>query len=258
MSKSKNYSIGEFSEKTSTSIRTLHYYDDIGLLRAEKHPRSGHRIYTDQDVLTLQKVICLKFLGYSLDEIGVLINKSSFDLSLNETLLMQKKTMEEQKENLETALRAIGRIMTLLEDEGEVDSAILMSLINNLQTEKEQRLLLRQHMPKEVVDQLFDKPEEELVALDKEFINLCKKVKRLMGKPVHDPEVQELVFTHIKSSLDFVGEDAMRELGGLEMTKAEELENKFPSPLTKEEEEWLQQAMEYYMTQNDMHDPDAK
>lgn len=107
MSKSKNYSIGEFSEKTGTSIRTLHYYDEIGLLRAEKHPSSGHRIYTDQDVLTLQKIICLKSLGYSLDEIGVLINKSSFDLSLNETLQMQKKMLEEQKENLETSLRAI-------------------------------------------------------------------------------------------------------------------------------------------------------
>lgn len=148
--------------------------------------------------------------------------------------------------------------MTLLEDEGEVDSAILMSLINNLQTEKEQRLLLQQHMSKEVVDQLFNKPEEELVALDKEYIELCKKVKQLMGKPVHDPDVQELVFTHIKSSLDFVGEDTMRELGRLEITKAEQLENKFPSPFTKEEEEWLQQAMVYYMTHHEMPDPDEK
>lgn len=69
MSNNRTYSIGEFSTRTGTSIRTLHYYDEIGLLKAEKHPRSGHRQYTAQDVLTLQKIVGFKFSGYNLEQI---------------------------------------------------------------------------------------------------------------------------------------------------------------------------------------------
>ncbi|MBB6282526.1 DNA-binding transcriptional MerR regulator [Geobacillus subterraneus] len=63
------YSIGEFAKKTGTTVRTLRYYDEIGLLSPQKHPHSGRRMYTDEDVLTLQKIVSLKFLGYSLGQI---------------------------------------------------------------------------------------------------------------------------------------------------------------------------------------------
>lgn len=52
-----------------SSIQTLHFYDEIELFQPEKHPNSGHRQYTNQDVLTEQKIVSLKFLGYSLNQI---------------------------------------------------------------------------------------------------------------------------------------------------------------------------------------------
>ncbi|MBY0599115.1 MerR family transcriptional regulator [Bacillus bingmayongensis] len=254
MSKSENYSIGEFSKRTGTSIRTLHYYDEIGLLTPEKHFSSRHRIYKNKDILTLQKIVSLKFLGYSLDEIRVMINMASFNVSLKETLQSQKQAFEEKKEHIETSLKAINRTITLLEDEGQVDSAILMSLIRNIQKEREQRLWLEEYMDKEVVDRLYDKSEEEMVALDKEFIQLSKEVKRLFGKPVHDPEVQKLVDQHMKATLTYVGEEAVYSLNELENME-DQYENMIPSPYTKEEEEWLKRAMEYYMIQNGMYSP---
>ncbi|MGR3779201.1 MerR family transcriptional regulator [Bacillus paramycoides] len=255
MSNNKNYSIGEFSAKTGTSIRTLHYYDEIGLLKAEKQPSSGHRQYNDQDVLTLQKIVSFKFLGYSLEQIGKMMKESSFNSNLNDTLQKQKKAFEQKKEQIETTLNAINRTIELIADEGEVDSPVLMSLINSMQIEKDQRLWAEQHISKDMADQLFNKPKEELVALDKEFIQLSKEVKRLMGKSVHDPEVQELVDKHMKATLEFVGEEAIYAIQDLEDLEKEKLENMFSSPYTKEEEEWLNQAMEYYMIQNGMYTP---
>src|SRR5699024_11617022 len=79
MESQKLFSIGEFSTKTGISIRNLRYYDEIGLLVPEKHPASGHRMYQDEDVSTLQKILSLKFLGYSLDEISELLHRSSLD-----------------------------------------------------------------------------------------------------------------------------------------------------------------------------------
>lgn len=64
----ESFAIGEISAKSGISIRTLHYYDEIGLLKPEKHPISGHRIYKNQDIITLQKITSLKFLGYSLEK----------------------------------------------------------------------------------------------------------------------------------------------------------------------------------------------
>ena len=45
MSKKEGYSIGEFSKRTGISIRTLQYYDELGLLKPEKNISSGHRVY---------------------------------------------------------------------------------------------------------------------------------------------------------------------------------------------------------------------
>lgn len=63
MKKETEYNIGDFSEKTGISIRTLHYYDEIGLLSPNKASHSGHRIYVIQDIITLQKIVSIKSLG---------------------------------------------------------------------------------------------------------------------------------------------------------------------------------------------------
>ncbi|WP_449536852.1 MerR family transcriptional regulator [Ferdinandcohnia sp. Marseille-Q9671] len=258
------YSIGEFSDRTGISIRTLHYYDEIGLLSPDKHPSSGHRQYTNKDLLTLQKVVSFKFLGYSLEQIGEMIHESSFDLSLNESLQIQKKAFEEKKEQIESALSAITRTIALLQEEGEVDSAVLMSLINSTQTEKEQRLWLEQHTKPDIVEYFYNKSEEERLALDKEFIQLSKEVKRLYGKPVHNLEVQAMIDKYLKASFSFIGEDAMHALAELNLTETDEelllmnLEKMAPSPYTAEEEKWLNEAMEYYMSQNMVDVDDSK
>ena len=69
--------------------------------------------------------------------------------------------------------------MVCLKEDEELDSDILMSLINSIQKETEQRLWLEEYVSKETVDGLYNKPEEESLALDKEFVRLAKEVKRL-------------------------------------------------------------------------------
>lgn len=97
MGENNNYSIGEFSDKTGVSIRTLHYYDEIGLLQPEKNQTSGHRIYKDHDILVLQKIVSLKFLGYSLEKITNLLHQSIITVDLNETLALQLEVLKKIK-----------------------------------------------------------------------------------------------------------------------------------------------------------------
>lgn len=253
MKGNNKYSIGEFSEKTGISIRTLHYYDEIGLLQPEKHPTSGHRIYHHQDILTLQKIISLKFLGYSLDKINNLLHETSFTVDLNKTLTLHLQALEKDKEQIDQSITAIKRVVKLLEKEGEVDSAVLFSLIHSMQTENIQKEWMERHMLTDVMDELEKKTEEDKILLDQTYIQLSKKVKQLYGLPVEDPKVQEMIKTYIEASFKFLGEDLMQKLAdtNLEELDVQELEN-MTSPFTEEEQEWLNQAMEYCMKQSEM------
>lgn len=254
MGKKELYSIGEFSKRTGTSIRTLQYYDEIGLLNPEKNINSGHRVYKGEDVLTLQRIVSLKFLGYSLDEVRCMFSVPSLNMSLKETLQNQKRAFEEKKRQVEVSMRAIERTILLLEEDEQVDSDLLMSLISSIQKENEQRLWFEEYIPREIIEGLYNKPEEEMIELDKEFVCLSKEVKRLFGKQIDDSEVQKLVDQHMKVTLKYVGEEAMYSLGKLEGME-EQYNNMMPSPYTEEEEIWLNKAMEYYMIQNGLYSP---
>src|SRR5690625_2971383 len=161
MNNNKVFSIGEISERTGISIRTLRYYDEIGLLVPEKNATTGHRIYNHQDIQNLQKVLSLKFLGYSLDKITDLLQQSSFTVDLNDTLSLHLQALEEEKEEIEQSMNAIKQVIYLLKEEGEVESNLLFSLISGLHTEDIQKKWMERHELTDVMEGLAEKSEEE-------------------------------------------------------------------------------------------------
>jgi DNA-binding transcriptional MerR regulator len=60
------------------TIRALHHYDEIGLLKPSLHTTAGHRLYTADDVARLQQVLSLRQLGFSLEEVGACLNRPDF------------------------------------------------------------------------------------------------------------------------------------------------------------------------------------
>jgi MerR family transcriptional regulator, thiopeptide resistance regulator len=70
--------VGELAKRTGLTIRTLHHYDEIGLLKPSLHSESGHRLYAAGDVVRLQQVVSLRQLGFSLEEIRGCLDKPGF------------------------------------------------------------------------------------------------------------------------------------------------------------------------------------
>jgi DNA-binding transcriptional MerR regulator len=70
--------VGELARRTGLTIRTLHHYDEIGLLRPSLHTVSGHRLYTETDIARLQQVISLRQLGFSLEEVRDCLEQPGF------------------------------------------------------------------------------------------------------------------------------------------------------------------------------------
>ncbi len=73
--------VKELSKVTKVSIRTLHYYDKIGLLKPSERLSNGYRVYSENDLLKLEQIIALKFFGFTLSHIKVLLHKTKDMLS---------------------------------------------------------------------------------------------------------------------------------------------------------------------------------
>lgn len=70
--------VGELAKRTGLTVRTLHHYDEIGLLRPSLHSDGGYRLYTAADVARLQQILSLRQLGFSLDEIRECLTRPGF------------------------------------------------------------------------------------------------------------------------------------------------------------------------------------
>ncbi|KAA9220430.1 MULTISPECIES: MerR family transcriptional regulator [Aerococcus] len=94
--------VKEVSELAGISIRTLHYYDKINLLKPSKRTASGYRLYSHQDLKKLQYILLFKELEFSLKEIKEIINSKNFDKDL--ALDQQIQLLTLKKEHLENLI----------------------------------------------------------------------------------------------------------------------------------------------------------
>src|SRR5215471_14072997 len=70
--------VGELARRTGLTVRTLHHYDEIGLLKPSLHTEAGYRLYTRADVTRLQQVLSLRQLGFALEEIRDCLDRPGF------------------------------------------------------------------------------------------------------------------------------------------------------------------------------------
>jgi len=97
------------------SIRTLHHYDDIGLLKPADTSASGYRLYSQQDLERLQQILFFRELGFSLQEIGAIISDPGFDR--HQALLGHRALLRERQERLERLIRTVDRTLESMERE---------------------------------------------------------------------------------------------------------------------------------------------
>jgi DNA-binding transcriptional MerR regulator len=106
------YLAQEFAGLAGVTVRTLHHYDRLGLLRPSGYTGAGYRLYGEKDLARLQQIVTLKFIGCSLKEIKKLLDRRELDLTT--TLRLQRRVIEEQRRHLGTILQAIEHAEQLL------------------------------------------------------------------------------------------------------------------------------------------------
>jgi DNA-binding transcriptional MerR regulator len=103
------YRVGEVAALTQVSIRTLHHYDRIGLLRPALHSTGGYRMYGESGLLRLQQILTLRYLGFPLKRIGELLDRADFDLVAS--LRVQGQALHDRIAELERISAAIGELV---------------------------------------------------------------------------------------------------------------------------------------------------
>jgi DNA-binding transcriptional MerR regulator len=86
--------VGDLAKRTGLSVRTLHYYDEIGLLQPRDITSSGHRVYGAGELARLQRIKSLRQLGFSLDEIRACLDAPEF--SAHRVIELHIKRLREQ------------------------------------------------------------------------------------------------------------------------------------------------------------------
>ena len=117
------------------TIRTLHHYDRLGLLKPSRRTDAGYRLYNENDLVRLEQIIVLKFLGLPLKRIQELLDRKA--LELPRVLRLKRRALEEKRRQLEVAIRAIDEAEQWLSSGREPDGEIFKKVIKVIEMQND-------------------------------------------------------------------------------------------------------------------------
>jgi MerR family transcriptional regulator, thiopeptide resistance regulator len=212
MGKKMAYTVKTLAQLSGVSIRTLHYYDEIGLLKPAFTTESGYRYYQEEQLLMLQQILFFKELGFSLTHIQQVIGRDDFNKSI--ALRSHKKVLHDKIKRLQELIGTIDETLHNLEGKHtmkqnemlfkgfEVESEqqrtyeqYLETYFNNF-SEKE-RLDVKAHI-KQSKEQVKNWSPQDWEKSHKEFDAICTELANLMRKECSPDshEVQALIRRH--------------------------------------------------------------
>jgi DNA-binding transcriptional MerR regulator len=121
------WKVGELAKRTGVSVRTLHHYDEIGLLSPSHRSPSGYRLYTEADVQRLQQIRSLRTLGFSLEEVGAFLKRP--DVTPDRVLQLQIAHLTEQIELQQRLRERLEAIATRWRSDEQVPTEEFLHII---------------------------------------------------------------------------------------------------------------------------------
>ena len=119
--------VREVAELVGISVRTLHHYDEIGLLHPSSKTEGGHRLYSEDDVMQLERILALKYMGFSLEKIKEILGSQA--LNWQESIQQQLEMVKREQERLKMLEQALLGVSYSIEFEEEVNWSIIYRII---------------------------------------------------------------------------------------------------------------------------------
>ncbi|WP_404451000.1 MerR family transcriptional regulator [Virgibacillus necropolis] len=183
--------VKEVADLVGISVRTLHHYDEIGLLTPEDTTDSGYRIYSKNDLTTLQQILFFKELGFPLKKIKEIMVSPSFDR--NEALAVQRNMLLEKRRRMDNMISMIDK--TIQNSKGEINMSEKEKFegfdFSNNPYEQEARDRWGDKAVDESNNKINNMSKNEQKALGDEFNALYKKLATLRHQSPESDEAQE-------------------------------------------------------------------
>ena len=171
------YHIKEAAQLSGVSVKTLHYYDKIGLLVPLKS-ENGYRTYSQEDLERLQVILYYKYLGFSLEKIAELLKEDTTDILSHLTRQLDYLTQERQ--HLDTLISTLQK--TIQEQKGEIKMTIQEKFTGfSYQDNQKYHQKAVEKYGQEVMDQAFERQngreDEATAAFNQVFQALAQNLK---------------------------------------------------------------------------------
>ncbi len=142
------YTVKQLSDLTAVSVRTLHYYDEIGLLPPTTVGQNGYRYYDDDALLRLQQILFYREMGLSLKQIREIVTRPDFDLV---AALREHRAMLEAKiERLQTLIGTVDSTMKHLTGEADMNRKQLFAGFSEAKQKHYEHVIRLEYGPEKV------------------------------------------------------------------------------------------------------------
>ncbi|MBD1919343.1 MerR family transcriptional regulator [Phormidium sp. FACHB-77] len=196
--------VGELAKQTGVSVRTLHYYDEIGLLSPSHRTEAGYRLYGERDIIRLQQIASLRQLGFSLEGIREGLEQRNF--SFDGVIQLHTARLREQ---IELSQKLLNRLEAIAQ---AVSSMQTVSVEAIIQTIEAMNMLEKYYTPEQLAtlkqrQELLG--EEQISQVQTDWQDLFEQVRAEMAKgtdPTSEP-AQALARRSIELIQVFTGGD---------------------------------------------------
>lgn len=203
--------VNEVSKFTGVSVRTLHHYDAIGLLKPTKVTKAGYRLYDDTAISRLQIILMFRELQFPLKEIKAILDNPAFDTV--EALGQQIKMLELQKKHIEELISFARDIQC--KGVNKMDFSVFNKTeMEQYAAEVKDRWGSTQAY-KEYEERAMQKTNREQEVVAKQLLALFAEIGTLRQLPPDDEAVQEKISTLQKFITDNFYNCDNKMLGGL-------------------------------------------
>jgi MerR family transcriptional regulator, thiopeptide resistance regulator len=194
------FTVGELSRLTGVTVRALHHYDEIGLVRPSQRTAAGYRLYDDDDALRLQQVLVFRELGVPLDEIGPAIDHATDRPAL---LRKHRLALVEKRGRIDAMVAAVDAALEVLEKgRTTMQPEDFKTMFNGFNPEDYEEEAQQRWGQTEAYKEStrrtkqYGKPEWEAIRRESEAIYARLAQLMQQGVAVSDPAVQAAVEDH--------------------------------------------------------------
>jgi DNA-binding transcriptional MerR regulator len=185
------YRTREFAALAGVTVRTLRYYDRIGLLMPARSP-AGYRLYTRGDLEVLREIVALKAIGFPLSTITGLRRGTPADVAV--AMRAQRRALEDKARLLNKAIRAVADLERALQEGTHADLAVLRRIreIMEVEHDNDDWQAAFDTLSHVWQTRLPDFSREALIQIGQEWETLAGDVQRALGDDPRGPGGQQL------------------------------------------------------------------